>query len=56
MIWIASTVLSTLVSADGQSNPRGTSFIASPDPTPSPMRPGYRTSNDANACAIIPGL
>ena len=28
----------------------------SPVPIPRPIRPGYKTSKDANACAIIPGL
>src|SRR6188508_635866 len=56
MIWIDSTVLSTLISAEGQSNPKVTSFIASPEPTPRPIRPGYNTSREAKACAINPGL
>ena len=42
--------------AEGQSKPTETSFMASPVPTLRPIRPAYYTSNDANACAIIPGL
>jgi hypothetical protein len=44
------------VLAEGQSKPTETSFMASLVPTPRPIRPGYYTSNDANACAIITGL
>src|SRR5688500_8731853 len=56
IILIDSVVRSSLMSADGQSNPTETSFIASPVPIPNPIRPGYITSKEANACAIIPGL
>ena len=56
MIWIASVVLPSLISADGQSKPTGTSFMASPVPTPRPILPGYRTSREAKACAIMAGL
>jgi len=55
IICAASTTLFNLAFGRGQSNPRGTSFIASPVPNPRPILPGYSISSAAKACAIIAG-
>jgi hypothetical protein len=45
-----------LLATDGQRIPAGTSFIASPDPTPRNARPGQSASSVATCWATTTGL
>lgn len=56
MIVSASSVRSSCSLTAGHLIPAGTSFIASPEPTPRNARPGHRDSSVATCCATTTGL
>jgi hypothetical protein len=56
MIVSASSVRSSCSETGGHRISAGTSFIASPEPTPMNARPGYRLSIVAICCATTTGL
>ncbi len=56
MIVSASSVRASCSSGDGQLMPAGTSFIASPLPTPRKTRCGASTPSVAICCATTTGL